>query len=118
MIHHGSLRTRSRIFVALLAVWMTVFAVVAAVHNHGPLFGPPSGGASLDRTALGTSPAGHCFACLASHVPVPVANGRITFSVPHREQVARSIPGVSVVTSQFYRSFPARAPPSTPATNA
>ena len=70
MTRDGTSRSLRRGVVALLAAWMAVFAVIAAVHNHG-ILGFTARHATLDQSVAGSAQVASCPACLASHVPVP-----------------------------------------------
>ena len=113
MIRDGTSRPCLRWVVVFLAVWMAAFSVIAAVHNHG-LPGPISKTASIERPGAPALQVGTCFACLASHVPVPAPGGTVVLSVPLR--VAETVPATS--SSPFdpgpSRSRSSRAPPSRP----
>jgi len=52
MTRDGNSRTLRRGVVALLAAWMAVFAVLAAVHNHG-ILGFTARHATLDQSVAG-----------------------------------------------------------------
>jgi len=67
--------------VALLAAWMAVFAVIAAVHNHGNL-GFTARHATLNQSVAGSLQVASCPACLASHVPAPAPDGPVILSAP------------------------------------
>jgi hypothetical protein len=81
MTRDGTSRSFRRGVVALLAAWMAVFAVVAAVHNHG-ILGFSARHATLDQSVAGSLRVASCPACLASHVPVPAPDGPVILSAP------------------------------------
>ena len=81
MTRDGTSRTLRRGVVALLAAWMAVFAVLAAVHNHG-ILGFTARHATLDQSVAGSLRVASCPACLASHVPVPAPDGLVILSAP------------------------------------
>ena len=81
MTRDGNSRTLRRGVVALLAAWMAVFAVLAAVHNHG-ILGFTARHATLDQSVAGSLRVASCPACLASHVPVPAPDGPVILSAP------------------------------------
>jgi len=110
MIRDGTSRPGLRLMVALLAAWLAAFTVIAAVHNHG-LLGPISKTASLDRPSAGTLQVGACFACLASHVPVPVPGGPAVLSAPHVATETVLVTQPHAVRSESSRPRPSRAPP-------
>jgi hypothetical protein len=112
MIRDGTKRSFRCCFVALLAAWMAVFAVVSVVHNHG-LPHPIPGSATLERPSAGAiQPVNFCLACLASHVPAPAPAGQTLLDAP---QVVTGV--LSVGPIQFHAFQPLgiaspRAPPS------
>ena len=113
MIRDGTSRSVRRLGVALLAAWMAIFAVIAGVHNHG-LLGPVSRTASLDQpsTGAGAVQVVTCFACLASHVPVPVPGGPVCFSAPHVAAEALQVTQCRALTPESSHARSSRAPPS------
>jgi len=111
MTRDGTSRRCSRLFVALLAAWMAVFAVVAAVHNHD-LTGPFAKRASLEQPGAGELKVGSCYACLASHVPVPAPGGQIVLPAPQQAAEMLSAPLLQSVNARSNRSWSSRAPPA------
>ena len=118
MIRDGTKRSFHRCFVALLAAWMAVFAVVSVVHNHG-LPVPIARGTTLERPSVGaTQPANFCLACLASHVPAPAPAGQTLLAAP------QGVAGVLSVGPFLLHAFQplglnsSRAPPSQPSSAA
>ena len=111
MTRDGTARSVRRGVVALLAAWMAVFSIFAAVHNHG-ISGFTAGHATLEQSVAGTLQVASCPACLASHVPVPAPDGPVMLSAP----VETSRP-VAVCRLHHVRSGPipvrsSRAPPA------
>jgi len=104
-------RTAGRAFSALLAVWMTVFAVGGVVHHHGP-FPQATDHSSLSQSAHGTAQQDVCLACLASHVPVSAAVAHVVSPVlQDTEAIVSDLHGASPRSSLF-AVLPSRAPPA------
>ena len=59
MTRDGTSRSLRRGVVALLAAWMAVFAVIAAVHNHG-ILGFTARHATLDQSVAGSAQVASC----------------------------------------------------------
>src|SRR2546428_7245491 len=110
MIRDGTSRPSFRLVVTLLAAWMAVFSVIAAVHNHGP-FGAISKSAALTQPGAGTM-VGACAACLASHVPSHVPGAPMVFSAPLVAAPLVSVGQVQPVSLDFFSARSSRAPPS------
>lgn len=107
-------RTAGRAFIALLAAWMTVFAMAEGVHHHG-LPGPATDHSSLTQPAQKTAQQDVCLACLASHVPVAPADDHVAIPVPQgTEAIVSDMHGASPRSSVFAQ-VPSRAPPAIPA---
>jgi len=111
MIRDGTSRPSFRLVVTLLAVWMAVFSVIAAVHNHGP-FGATSKTAALTRPGAGTMQVGACVACLASHVPFHAPGAPMVLSAPLVAAPLVSVGQVQPVSLDFFSTRSSRAPPS------
>jgi hypothetical protein len=104
-----SFRPASRVFAALLAAWMTVFAMAEVAHHHGLL--PPSQDASITKPSQGSSARDVCLACLASHVPVPAAGDHVYLSVPQDAVSIVSDVNGSSLREALFAVLPSRAPP-------
>jgi len=111
MIRDGTSRPSFRLVVTLLAVWMAVFSVIAAVHNHGPI-GATSKTAAFTRPGAGTMQVAACAACLASHVPLQAPGAPIVFSAPLVAAPLVSVGQSQPVSLEFFSTRSSRAPPS------
>jgi hypothetical protein len=101
-----------RFLVALLAVWMGFTASQSAVHNHS-LPGTDTGNLALNLPEVAGSQTGAvCFACLASHVPGPVATAPVVLQAPVVSSSPVPCGDVRTTGSDDCPSGPSRAPPS------
>ena len=106
-------RACRRFLVALLAVWMVVFAVVTAAHNHG-LPEPISKRTALNRPVAEAAQGSTCFACLASRVPVSAPEEPIALPAPCPTAEAPLAQPLDAARHGSIRALSSRAPPSFP----
>jgi len=114
MTRDGTSRPLRRAWVALLAAWMTVFAVIAAVHNHAPRTSP-SRHAAMTSPAAGSLQVGSCPACLASHVPVQTPDAPLVLAAPVEAHGAPAVCRPQQVRSASLTIRSPRAPPASAA---
>jgi len=106
-----SFRPRSRILRAILAAWMTVFAMAEAVHTHGPLVAGTNQ-SSLAQPAAGGIQRDICLACLASHTPVPAADAPAALLAPQEEKAILPVGDEGSLRCDLFPSLTSRAPPA------
>jgi len=111
MTRDGTSRSLRRGVVALLAAWMAIFAVVAAVHTHG-ILGFSARHATLDQSVAGSLQVASCPACLASHVPVPAPDGPFVLSAPIESSGIVAVCRLQHVRLASSTTLASRAPPA------
>ena len=114
MTRDGTTRPIRRAWVALLAVWMTIFAVLAAVHNHTPQ-AFMSRHTALAGPVAGALQVGSCPACLASHVPVQTPDTPVVLSAPAENRGTAPACRPQQVRSACCSIRSSRAPPASSA---
>jgi hypothetical protein len=104
-------RSAGRAFVAVLAVWMTVFAMFETVHRHGPL-PQATDHSSLTQPAQGTANQAVCLACVASHTPVQVVGDQVSVPAPQDTAAAILNTHEELLRSELFATLTSRGPPA------